>query len=337
MEIQDQKVSVKEYNSSFESIPMKRFIGLLNVLLFFTICTVVAQQEQGRGVRRLEIPRVEKGEHVITHTGYSFLYDEHHEQACWVAYELTREETVKSYERTNRFKPDPSVSSQTADDADYAGSGYDKGHLAPAADMGWSEVAMAESFYYSNMSPQEPGFNRGIWKKLEEQVRSWAVENQSVLIVTGPVLKKGLRSIGPDQVSVPEHYYKVILDHGEPEIKAIAFLIPNASQSAALSSFVVSIDSVEQVTGIDFFPGFEQEAMVEKVSDAHQWSWTGSSSRVTAQGKVPDATVIRTSQSVQAPANGQCRGLTKAGTRCKNKTQNPSGYCHLHEGQAKGK
>ena len=110
-------------------------------------------------------------------------------------------------------------------------------------------------------------------KKLEERVRSWAIENNSLLVVTGPVLKKGLKTIGVDRVSVPKLYYKVILDNHEQEIKGIAFLIPNASQRAGLSRFIgmVSIDSVESVTGIDFFPNFPNEAQIEKTLSLEQW------------------------------------------------------------------
>ena len=103
--------------------------------------------------------------------------------------------------------------------------------MAPAGDMSWSEQAMKESFYYSNMSPQNPSFNRGIWKKTEELTRIWAVENKSLYIVTGPILKKYLPTIGPNKVSIPNYYYKAILDYTEPEIKAIAFLIPNREDS----------------------------------------------------------------------------------------------------------
>jgi endonuclease G len=283
-----------------------------------------------------EIPKVKESGVVISHTGYSLLYNEEHEQASWVAYELTKEETVKVYERSNRFKPDPEVSTLTANDADYAGSGYDKGHLAPAADMGWSSTAMAESFYYSNMSPQVPGFNRGIWKKLEELVRDWAIEYNSLLIVTGPVLTKGLKTIGPDHVSIPELFYKVILDNHEPEIKGIAFLIPNASQSASLQTFVVSIDSVESVTGIDFFPEFPNEALIEKTSQIAQWDWSASPGRIIANTSNTEAVnkkVSLTTGTSKVAVSVQCHGLTKAGTRCKNKTLNPSGYCHLHENQ----
>jgi endonuclease G, mitochondrial len=226
-------------------------------------------------VKNLEIPAITSVDKVISHTGYSLLYNEANEQASWVAYNLTREETNKVYDRTDKFIPDPAVSTGSAIDADYSGSGYDRGHLAPAADMGWSSTAMAESFYYSNMSPQVPAFNRGIWKKLEELVRDWAVENNSIFIVTGPVLTSGLKSIGADKVSVPNYYYKVILDYEEPDIKGIGFILPNAGSSKPLQDFAVTIDSVEKVTGIDFYPSLpdNQEKMIEKTLCIDCWSW----------------------------------------------------------------
>ena len=154
----------------------------------------------------LEIPMMKGDIPIIRHLGYEFQYSEKHEQAFWVAYELTKKETEKAFERTNEFIPDPSVSTGTATVGDYSKSGYDRGHLAPAADMGWSAQAMKESFYFSNMSPQEPGFNRGIWKKLEEQVRTWAKAYDSIYVVTGPVLKDGLVQLGPNGVSIPKYY-----------------------------------------------------------------------------------------------------------------------------------
>ncbi|MFN5333694.1 MAG: DNA/RNA non-specific endonuclease, partial [Bacteroidota bacterium] len=156
------------------------------------------------GQSLLEIPAHHKHDTIIFHTGFAFLYNEKHEQASWVAYQLTREETNSIYSRTNKFIPDPLVKSQTANDNDYLGSGYDRGHLAPASDMGWSATTMTESFYYSNMSPQVPSFNRGIWKKLEEQVRTWAIEYDTIYVVTGPVLKDSLPTIGKNKVSIPE-------------------------------------------------------------------------------------------------------------------------------------
>jgi len=202
---------------------------------------------------KLEIPKTNPKDIIITHTGYTLLYNETHEQSSWIAYELTKEETNKIYERTDKFISDPKVKTGTATDKDYAGSGYDRGHLAPASDMGWSVTAMAESFYYSNMSPQTPSFNRGVWKRLEELARTWAIENNSIYIVTGPVLTTGLNTIGSNKVSVPNYFYKVILDYSEPSIKGIGFIIPNTNSSEPLQQFAVSIDSVEKFTGIDFF------------------------------------------------------------------------------------
>lgn len=217
-------------------------------------------------IDKLEIPKINSKELVITHTGYSFVYNETHEQANWVAYELTKKETNNVFERTDKFLLDPEVKSETANDKDYVGSGYDRGHLAPAADMGWSEITVAESFYYSNMSPQEPSFNRGIWKKTEELVREWAIENNSIYIVTGPVLKKGLKTIGKNKVSVPKYYYKVVLDYSDPGIKGIGFIMQNTASKKDPVTFAVSIDSIEKITGIDFYASLpdDQEILIEK-------------------------------------------------------------------------
>ena len=167
------------------------------------------------------------------------------------------------------------VSTGTAQNSDYLKSGYDKGHLAPAADMGWSALTMKESFYFSNMSPQLPGFNRGVWKRLEELMRSWAIDNKAIYIVTGPLLSKGLPAIGSNGVSIPNYYYKVILDYTQPEIHAIGFILPNASSSASLSTFAISVDEVERQTGIDFFPALpdDQETKLEKEVCQSCWQW----------------------------------------------------------------
>jgi endonuclease G len=270
----------------------------------------------------LEIPKTNPSDVIITHTGYSLLYNETHEQASWVAYDLTKEETNKMYERTDKYIPDPQVSTGTANDYDYSGSGYDRGHLAPAADMGWSSKTMEESFYYSNMSPQLPGFNRGIWKKLEELVRTWAFEYGDVYIVTGPVLTSGLSTIGPDNVSVPKYYYKVILDYSEPDLKGIGFILPNYGSSESLQNFASTIDSVEKVTGIDFFPALpdDQETNIEKTRCISCWSWA---SVKTGSGSGDEN---KSSGSVQ------CSGTTKAGTRCKHMTYSPNGRCYQHGG-----
>tara|TARA_B110000046_G_C12884807_1_gene351734 strand:- start:20 stop:415 length:396 start_codon:yes stop_codon:yes gene_type:complete len=119
------------------------------------------------------------------------------------------------------------IESESADDIDYKGSGFDRGHLAPAADMAWYADAMSESFFYSNMSPQNRFFNHGIWEKLEEEIRSWAVVYDSTQIVTGPVFTADLSQIGPNRISIPKYYYKAILDNREGRQQAIGFVLAN--------------------------------------------------------------------------------------------------------------
>lgn len=286
--------------------------------------SILLQHIHTHSITNLEIPKTHSHETIIHHTAYSFSYNETHEQANWVAYLLTKEETQKAFERSNTFLPDPEVKTQTANDADYKSSGYDRGHLAPAADMSWSEVTMQESFYYSNMSPQVPSFNRGIWKKCEELVRSWANENDSIYIVTGPVLTEGLPTIGENKVSVPNYYYKVILDYSKPSVKGIGFIFPNAASSENLENFVVTIDSVETFTGIDFYHSLpdEQEELIEKIKCIDCWKWKASkikSNETSANSATNNAI--------------QCIGTTKTGARCKNKTISESGYCKVHAKQ----
>lgn len=303
---------------------MKTLFSIISLTFCFTnygqntTCqdTILLQQIHPNAIPNIEIPKTHLHATVIHHTAYSFSYNETHEQANWVAYLLTKEETQKAFERSNKFLPDPEVKTQTANDADYKNSGYDRGHLAPAADMSWSEVTMQESFYYGNMSPQVPSFNRGIWKKCEELVRSWANENDSLYIVTGPVLSEGLPTIGENKVSIPKYYYKVILDYRKPGIKGIGFIFPNAASNENLENFAVSIDSIEVITGIDFYPSLpdEQEELIEKSICLKCWNW-----------KPKD---IETNNGVKPK---QCMARTRAGKRCKYKTMGISKYCKTHQ------
>jgi endonuclease G len=275
-------------------------------------------------ISKFEFPTTSSKETIVNHLGYSLVYNEPYEQAKWVAYELTKEETNKLYQRTNKFIPDPYVKTKTANDKDYAGSGYDRGHLAPASDMGWSATAMTESFFYSNMSPQAASFNRGIWKKLEEQIRNWAVEYEKVYVVSGPVLKSGLPYIGANKVSIPNYFYKVILDYTQPGIKGIGFIMPNTGSFLPLQSYAVSIDSVENFTGIDFFPLLpdNQEEIIEKSICLNCWDWKTNNKENNSKNNGEKLTT-----------SVACNGLTNAGESCKNKTFNTSGYCYLHEKQ----
>ena len=202
---------------------------------------------------------------VIKHNYYALSYSEEHEQAEWVAYELTRKSIqAPNFPRPDNFRPDPKVRKASASKGDYRGSGYDRGHLVPAGDMSFDERAISETFYMSNMSPQIRNFNGGVWRELEENVRDWAYKFRHLYIVSGPVLTEGIReTIGLNEVAVPDKYYKVILDLSEPEIKAIAFLIPNELSNMHLSRYMTTIDEVEEITGIDFFPDLLRDERLE--------------------------------------------------------------------------
>jgi len=220
-------------------------------------------------------PQAPNTDTILSYSGFDLAYNEEYEQAAWVAYVLTRGEIESgTVERSDNFRSDTNLATNSASLADYRGSGYDRGHLAPAGDMQWDTAAMSESFLMSNMSPQLPAFNRGIWKKLESGVRNWALEKDSIYVITGPVLTSIDSFIGENQVGIPPYYYKVLVDLSPPDHSLIAFLLPNSASSDSLMHFAISVDSLEQVTGYNFFAWApDQEVMdwLEKELDLDSW------------------------------------------------------------------
>lgn len=219
---------------------------------------------------------------------YSICYRENYEQAEWSAYCLTSDHLVKNAGRSDDFRPDPQISTGSATLADYKGSGYDRGHLSPAADFAFDKTAMSETFYMSNMSPQAGSFNRGMWKDLESTVRDWAKKFGRVYVISGPVLEKEAseyETIGANKVSIPQYYYKVILaplyedekDAATPEdaknICALAFIFPNKKCEGSFFDYAVSIDDVEKRTGLDFFSQLDEETQdkVERSVILENW------------------------------------------------------------------
>ncbi|PSK80376.1 DNA/RNA non-specific endonuclease [Prolixibacter denitrificans] len=264
----------------------------------------------------------------VKHTYYTLSYNESKEQANWVYYELTAADVSGKESRTDDFRPDPEVKTGSASLADYSGSGYDRGHLCPAAAMRLNHKAMSETFYLSNMSPQKPSFNRGIWKKLEAQVRNWALMDGDIYVVSGPIFKNDLGFIGPDRITVPGFYYKVVYDpHGKQ--KMIAFILPNETGTKPLPEYVVSVDMVEAMTGIDFFPELPDsiENKLEAAVNPGAWSFTSaatstysSSAHHSSKNGITKATTSR-----------QCQAITKSGKRCSRKAEPGSKYCWQHQ------
>lgn len=210
---------------------------------------------------------------IVRHTYYVLSYNEKFEQANWVYYVLTDSMVIKGgQERSNKFKVDKMVPTGSAKSADYTKSGFDRGHLCPAADMDFNPVAMEESFLMSNISPQAPEFNRGIWKDLETDVRKWAEKEHKIHVVTGPVFADSKGVIGEDKVLIPGYFFKIIYDETDHP-KMIAFVLPNSKTDRPITDFAVTADELEKVTGFDFFSQLpdELENRLENRVDLSGW------------------------------------------------------------------
>ncbi|XLS28672.1 DNA/RNA non-specific endonuclease [Flavobacteriaceae bacterium M23B6Z8] len=212
---------------------------------------------------------------VIHHDYYSLSYNEMHEQAEWVAYELKKEHLSDADRERPYFYKDPKVGTGSADWRNYKNSGYDRGHLCPAGDRRFSIEAYNETFLTSNISPMEHAFNSGIWNRLEQKTRYWARKYDGVFVVTGGILNNRTPSIGDENVTVPEYFYKILLDNRAGKFKLLAFLLPHNESSKELKSFVVTVDKIEMLTNIDFFPNLpdDQEFKEEASVDLKAWDW----------------------------------------------------------------
>lgn len=238
---------------------------IILVSLHILLAASVFPQE----ISELEIPRCPAticgengGDHEVhKYSGFSLCFRNRYKDAEWVSYTLTQEKLIKNARRTNKFIEDKNISTGSAKLSDYKASGYDRGHLAPAADMAWSEQSENESFLMSNMTPQVPQLNRGIWKELEAQVRKYAQSLDFLIVATGPVLEKQpeeYSSIGQSKVCVPEYFYKVLLSKDKDgNWQSIGFILPNEKSEQDIFSYKVCVNEVEERCGIDFFSALD--------------------------------------------------------------------------------
>lgn len=261
---------------------MKKVISVLVFVLAF--CCVASDN--------LELGVPGNSDQIVDREGYALGYCEAWEQPRWVTYRLTASEVLtQSTKRIDNFQPDPAIRTGSATLEDYRGSGYDRGHLAPAADMKWSPTAMEECFYLSNMSPQDRDCNAGIWNEIENTVRGFACSEKSVFIVTGPVVGKQPKAIGSNQVAVPDGFYKVVYAENAPQ-KIIAFYVPNRPMQGKPADYACTADKIEERTGLDFFSKLptQKQAELESKIDVNAWNWSKSQKayvpRKTARGSV---------------------------------------------------
>ena len=229
-------------------------------------------------LERIGFPTVNNGDQLVHHTAMSLCYSEKDEQPTWVMHVVLPAVEFGNVTRTNDFRVDEQVTTGSADKPDYWESGYDRGHLAPSADFRWSEKAVSESFYYSNMSPQKPEFNRESWSNLEAWVRRYVGDfREPVFVVTGGILSdEGLAKLGSNEVTIPKRYYKIVMDLNGSERKGIAFVMTNGVNEYPVASYVITINEVEKLTGIDFFASLDdvEEEELESMNSIAPWIHT---------------------------------------------------------------
>ena len=254
-----------------------RLVGLALAILLFLGCG--GGQEAGLQTQwdNLDLGVPGPCTQIVNREGFAIGYSEKYEQPLWVTYRLTKDEVLsRKASRLNDFFEDSEIKTGSATMQDYAGSGYDRGHLAPAGDMHWSDRTMLQSFAMSNMSPQDPSFNRGVWSRLERAVRRFAYSEGSVFVVTGPVFVNDEEAvtIGDNHVRVPEFFYKVVYDETPPH-KMIGFIVPNKASKRHVKTYALTVAEVEEATGLNFFsklPVDEQKRLKSKI-DLNEWSF----------------------------------------------------------------
>ena len=231
-----------------------------------------ADQKQGGA---LEIPVSNLGaEQVIAHVGFTLGYNSRTRLPNWVAYELTRAEVAGEEPRASHFRPDPQARGVQAANDDYRNSGWDKGHMCPAGDMKWSKQAMYESFYFTNICPQNRNLNRGDWKDLEELCRDLASRYGNLYIVCGPVVGQTKNGrLGANAVAIPDGFYKALLAKTTNGYTAIGFYFENAAGSRKLNYYARTIDQIEEMTHTDLFPALPDaiEQSVESQFSLSHW------------------------------------------------------------------
>lgn len=250
---------------------MRRLLSIISLIVISL--NVLAQTTD-----RVELPKQSKGEMIIGHTGFTLSYDIKTHCPKWVAWELTAEEVGGQVPRSKDFLPDSELPvAHQVEGTDYRGSGYDRGHMCPAADMKWSVESMRECFYMSNMCPQDRTLNGVAWERLESACRRWAQSEGCIYIVCGPIFypDSSVVTIGPAsrEIRVPDAFYKVVLSLRPGHEKAIGFIYRNDASRQVMGEVCCSVDDVEAITGFDFFPAIDDdlERKVEAMCKLSDW------------------------------------------------------------------
>lgn len=245
---------------------MLTFIGVL----LMGACSAQVPQQPLALSEGMELPSYGDNEDIVRHLGYTASYN--HTTLCpdWVAWTLTAEEANGQMEGQYSFSRDPDVQFPKASREDYSGSGWDKGHMAPRADMKWSAKALEESFFFTNVCPQDHEMNSQAWRKIEELTRRLARRYGAVYVVCGPVYTDYRHgTIGAAGVQVPDAFFKALAVNTDKGMQTVGFLVDNDPQSFSPSHYAVSVDSVEVVIGRNLFPKVDEAA--ESTYDLNVW------------------------------------------------------------------
>lgn len=226
-------------------------IFLLGRFIYNDLYPAPKIEVQANGLTDVKLPAGMKNV-VCQYSGFtSYFNPDTHIPNC-VAYEIIESETTGDEPRKKSFEADHTIDG-CAESSDYRNSGYDRGHMAPAADMKWSKEAMEESFLMTNICPQVKSLNSGIWHRLEQRVREWVARDSSIIVVCGPIFTPGkpVEQIGEIGVAVPHRFFKALYAPGRNI--GIAFIFDNDKVKGELRKYAVTIDSVERETGLDLF------------------------------------------------------------------------------------
>lgn len=231
----------------------KILITLLSLIPVLSIANPIDDNCPDKVFNKAPQIKVEGDNQYICRTGYAVNYNYKTKTAYFSVEQLKSENMRRGVRRNNNFREDKSLPEPfRATLNDYSESSYDRGHLAPAGDFTYSREVMSESFFLSNIIPQNPNNNRGIWNVLEEYTRNLTISHNRLYVITGTIYDSSIVYIG-DKVAVPSHLYKIIVD---PKTnKSLAFLIPNKDIYIPLTNFIVPLSTLNNLTGIDFFPG----------------------------------------------------------------------------------
>jgi len=234
---------------------MKKLLLTLFLLPFLAVANPINEQCPQHVLRGAPVSSLPQNmTQYICKTNYAVHYRYDTKTAEYVVEHVSMEDISGPAKRKDDFRPDPAIPRQYQSRLeDYVGTGYDRGHLSPGAMNTLNEQVMSESFFLSNMVPQHPNHNRGIWRIMELKVRDWVRAGKDIYVITGTAYAEGATVVGPNQVGVPTHMWKVIVDR--KGAKGIGFFLPNAPIPVAdLPKYVVSIRQIEQYTGINFHP-----------------------------------------------------------------------------------